>query len=28
VAEHLLHWAVSNRHAADDGEMTNDAGAG
>jgi hypothetical protein len=26
VAEHLLHWAVADRHAAGDGEMTNDAG--
>ncbi|MEH2549568.1 hypothetical protein V1283_006213 [Bradyrhizobium sp. AZCC 2262] len=28
VAEHLLHWAVADRHAAGDGEMTNDVGAG
>jgi len=28
VAEHLLHWAVADRHAAGDGEMTNVVGAG
>jgi len=28
VAEHLLHWAVADRHAAGDGEMTNDVGGG
>jgi len=26
VAEHLLHWAVADRHAAGDGEMADDVG--